>query len=215
MAGHICRCCGYPAILRAVRGAAELAPDGNGPFPTPAAATRGQAAVAGRPARPWDLTPAAERDYFELLGEGLVVVLPPPATGGWFRNGGAGCHIGPDGAVTAFTGKVDVGQDNRTALPQLVADELRVPFAAVSVVMGDTDVCPFDVGTFGSRSMVDAGSAPRAAAAGAREVLVAPRPGPGKRRLRSRGAPHARPAAAAGRGGGLRSLSRSGRAGGR
>ena len=82
-------------------------------------------------------------------------------------------HVGASGIVTAFTGKVDVGQDNRTALSQLVAEELHVPFEYVRVVMGDTDLCPFDMGTFGSRSMPDAGSDLRATAAAARELLIA------------------------------------------
>lgn len=53
----------------------------------------------------------------------------------------------------AFTGKVDIGQDNQTALRLLVAEELAVPPGRVTLVQGDTDLCPFDVGTFGSRSM--------------------------------------------------------------
>ncbi len=75
------------------------------------------------------------------------------------------------GLVTAFTGKVDVGQDNRTALRLLVAEELGVPVVTVRIAMGDTDLCPFDMGTFGSRSMPDAGAALRTTAAYARTVL--------------------------------------------
>jgi len=51
-----------------------------------------------------------------------------------------------------------------------VAEELRVPLEAVRLVMGDTDVCPFDAGTFGSRSMPGAGEDLRAAAAAARRI---------------------------------------------
>jgi len=61
--------------------------------------------------------------------------------------------VAPSGAVMAFTGKVDIGQDNQTALRLLVAEELAVPPGRVTLVQGDTDLCPFDVGTFGSRSM--------------------------------------------------------------
>ena len=112
-----------------------------------------------------------------MLPEGLVVVREPagaaPAgAGGWTTSAGAWLHVGADGVVTAFTGKVDVGQDNRTALSLRVAEELRVPLAAVRLVMGDTDLCPFDVGTFGSRSMPDAGEHLRQAAAAARECLL-------------------------------------------
>jgi isoquinoline 1-oxidoreductase len=78
--------------------------------------------------------------------------------------------------VTAFTGKVDVGQDNRTALRLLVAEELRIPLESVRLAMGDTDLCPYDMGTFGSRSMPDAGRALSRVAAHARSLLVLPLP---------------------------------------
>jgi isoquinoline 1-oxidoreductase len=51
--------------------------------------------------------------------------------------------------VTAFSGKVDCGQDNRTALTQLVAEELRVAVDQVALVMGDTDISPFDYILYG------------------------------------------------------------------
>jgi len=47
----------------------------------------------------------------------------------WMASGGAWIHVGADAAVTAFTGKVDFGQDNRTALALLVAEELRTAFS--------------------------------------------------------------------------------------
>jgi len=55
--------------------------------------------------------------------------------------------------VTAFTGKVEIGQNIRTSLTQTVADELRVPFESVRMVAADTALTPFDFGTVGSRSM--------------------------------------------------------------
>ena len=135
-----------------------------------------------RPPRPWDMTEPAERDYFAVLGDGLVVVLPPAsaAAGTWSTSGGAWLHARADGIVTAFTGKVDVGQDNRTALRLLVAEELRVPVENVRLAMGDTDLCPYDMGTFGSRSMPDAGSALSQVAAFARDLLPVV---PGERRI--------------------------------
>ena len=134
-----------------------------------------------RPARPWDLSAPGERDWFGVLGHGLVVVWPPSAAGTWPRSGGAWLHVAASGTVTAFTGKVDVGQDNLTALRLLVAEELAVDPADVRLVQGDTDLCPYDAGTFGSRSMPDAGEALRRAAAGAAQILHRPR-GPAPRR---------------------------------
>jgi CO/xanthine dehydrogenase Mo-binding subunit/aerobic-type carbon monoxide dehydrogenase small subunit (CoxS/CutS family) len=179
LASQICRCGTYPRIRKAIRQAAagtsgtdvgrEQAvgePDGDrwGP-PLP-----GEQRY--RPARPWDMTDPAERDWFTPLGDGLVVVLPPPSEpGGWSTATSAWLHVSPAGQVTAFTGKVDVGQDNRTALRMLVAEELRVPLGSVRLAMGDTDLCPYDMGTFGSRSMPDAGQVLRRTAAHARSLL--------------------------------------------
>ena len=108
----------------------------------------------------------ARRDFFKILGSGIAVFamarnasalqetapgprmqppLLPKEIASWL-------HVGDDGTVTAFTGKVEVGQNARTSLTQSVADELRVPFASVRMVMGDTELTPFDMGTFGSRT---------------------------------------------------------------
>ncbi|MFI5255149.1 MAG: molybdopterin cofactor-binding domain-containing protein [Candidatus Limnocylindrales bacterium] len=175
LAVNVCRCCTYPRILRAVHRASELISGGGGSDAAPRAADRDGATVdLGRPRRPWDTLPSAERDYFAVLPDGLVVVLEPEVagSGAWTTSAGAWIHVGGDGTVTGFSGKVDVGQDNRTALALRVAEELHVPLTAVRIVMGDTDLCPFDMGTFGSRSMPDAAEQSRRAAAATREALV-------------------------------------------
>jgi CO/xanthine dehydrogenase Mo-binding subunit len=133
---------------------------------------------ASESVRPYDLTPPAERDYFKRFGDGLVVVLQAqrPGPSDWGRggppHGGAWIHVGKDGVARAFTGKVEVGQGTRTALSLLVAEELRLPLASVDLTMGDTDVCPWDMGTFGSRSMPDAGQHLRLTGAAMRTFLL-------------------------------------------
>src|SRR4029077_18595379 len=82
-------------------------------------------------------------------------------------------HINDDGLVTVFTGKVEVGQNTRTTLAQSVADELRVPLSSVRMIMGDTALTPFDMGTFGSRSTPYMSPQLRRAASGARDLLLA------------------------------------------
>jgi nicotinate dehydrogenase subunit B len=161
---NLCRCGCYPRIARAVRRASALLrdPARQGSVPVPEAAE-----PLARPRRPWDLCLPADREWFDILGDGLVVVWQPP--GG---IGGAWVHVSPSGAVTAFTGKVDIGQDNRAAFRLLVAEELAVDPGTVKIVQGDTDLCPWDQGTFGSRSMPEAGEWLRRAAAGARQVLA-------------------------------------------
>ncbi len=109
LSGNICRCCTYPRIVRAVRRAAELAAsDDERSLEEPGAAMQ-ELPAPGR--GPWDLLAPEERDYFDVLSEGLVVVLSAEqaAGGGWSTSSGAWIHVRANGIVTAFTGKVDVG----------------------------------------------------------------------------------------------------------
>jgi nicotinate dehydrogenase subunit B len=128
----------------------------------------------------------ARRDFFKFIGAGIAIfavakdslakqeTLP---TRGFHQEDlpqeiTAWLHIGEDGIVTAFTGKVEIGQNIRTSLAQSVADELRVPFESVRMVTADTALTPFDFGTVGSRSMPTMSPQLRRAASAARELLV-------------------------------------------
>jgi nicotinate dehydrogenase subunit B len=138
---------------------------------------------------------ADRRDFLKLLGGGMLVCLSAPAadlalaqeSGGARTGAGAGAgrgghelprqlsawlHVDRDGRVTVFTGKVELGQNIRTSLAQQVAEELRVPVDAIRMVMGDTDLTPWDAGTFGSRTTPTMAPQLRAAAAAAREALI-------------------------------------------
>ncbi len=187
--GNLCRCGTYPRILDAVRLAAGSPAEGSLAGDDVAAAV---AAGAGEAAA------AAYVDTAELLryplavrgaqGErtetvllpagGLVALLlqpdsyapGPPAQGGP-ESIVAWVHVAADGRVTGFTGKVEMGQGNRTSLAQMVAEEMRVPAGEVSMCMGDTDRTPWDMGTFGSLSTPQAGRQLRIAAAAARRLL--------------------------------------------
>lgn len=86
---------------------------------------------------------------------------------------GAWIHIDEKGMVSVFTGKVEIGQNIRTSLTQAVAEELHVPVDTVRVVMADTDLTPFDLGTFGSLTTPRMAPQLRKAAAAARETLIA------------------------------------------
>lgn len=81
-------------------------------------------------------------------------------------------RIGEDGRVTCFTGKIEMGQGIITSLPQMLADELDVAVEVIDMVMGDTDRCPFDRGTWGSLTTRVFGPELRAAGAQARSVLL-------------------------------------------
>jgi len=80
--------------------------------------------------------------------------------------------IGADGRVTIFTGKIEMGQGVMTSQAQMAAEELGVALSAIAMVMGDTDRCPWDMGTFGSLTTRMFGPALRAAAAEGRSVLL-------------------------------------------
>ena len=124
------------------------------------------------------------RDFFKVLGGGLVVCVAArralaQESGGFNHHGhelpaslDSWLHIGENGAVTVFTGKVEVGQNIRTSLAQQVAEELRAPFASVRMIMGDTQLTPYDMGTFGSRTTPQMGTQLRKVAVSARTVLI-------------------------------------------
>jgi len=80
--------------------------------------------------------------------------------------------IGEDGRVACYTGKIEMGQGIVTSLAQMLAEELDVSIDDVDMVMGDTDLCPFDRGTWGSLSTRAFGPSLRTAGAEARRVLM-------------------------------------------
>jgi isoquinoline 1-oxidoreductase len=86
---------------------------------------------------------------------------------------GAWIYIDEKAQIAVFTGKVELGQNIRTSLAQAVAEELHVPISMIRMDMADTDVTPFDAGTFGSRTTPTMALQLRKAAAAARETLVA------------------------------------------
>ena len=81
-------------------------------------------------------------------------------------------RIDPDGAITVFTGKAELGQGFKTAFQQIAAEELGVPFASLKVVTADTGLTANEGYTAGSHSLQDSGTAILNAAAQARALLV-------------------------------------------
>ncbi len=120
------------------------------------------------------------RTFFSVLGSGLAIAFS--ATGSVASSWetmpapedqlNAWIHIGETGKVKIYTGKAEVGQNIRTSLAQIVAEELHVPFENIEMIMGDTALTPYDRGTFGSRSIPYMGPQLRKASATAREVLI-------------------------------------------
>ncbi len=118
------------------------------------------------------------REFIKLVGGGIVLYftigeIPLLAQR---RNlptdFNAFLRIGEDGRISCFTGKIEMGQGVITSLAQMLADELDAPLDAVDMVLGDTDLCPWDMGTFGSMTTRFFGPALRAAGAEARSILL-------------------------------------------
>jgi isoquinoline 1-oxidoreductase len=121
------------------------------------------------------------REFVKLLGGGIIILfffgdrslLQGRRRGrGYPDDFNAYLRIGEDGRVTCFTGKIEMGQGIITSLAQMLADEIDVTLESVDMVMGDTSLCPWDMGTFGSMTTRFFGPALRAAAAEARAVLI-------------------------------------------
>ena len=125
------------------------------------------------------------REFFKFLGAGILIVGVLKNAHALQESGavrrtdeslpkeiGAWLHLGENGAVTVYTGKVEVGQNIRTSLSQCVAEELHVPVNRIQMVMGDTQLTPFDMGTFGSRTTPTMSPQLRKVAAAARDLLI-------------------------------------------
>jgi CO/xanthine dehydrogenase Mo-binding subunit/aerobic-type carbon monoxide dehydrogenase small subunit (CoxS/CutS family) len=144
MAGSLCRCGTHDRILRAIRRA------------------------AGRP----DPSPAYE---IQVTGEGEPAqesrLLPRPLAG--TPDLDAWVQVNVDGTITLYTGKVELGQDLRTAVAMIGAEELDVSLERVRVVMADTERSPDEGYTVSSMSLETSGNAIRYAAAEVRRIALA------------------------------------------
>jgi CO/xanthine dehydrogenase Mo-binding subunit len=92
--------------------------------------------------------------------------------GGTYKVAGATVKMSSDGSVMLLTGTVEIGQGPRTALSQVVAEELSLPMEQIGVAQLDTDVTPYDISTSASSSMVVMGTAVQRAAQDARKQLL-------------------------------------------
>ena len=141
--------------------------------------------LAADPSANFDLP--TRRDFLTRFGAGLMVWVVLGQTAGAEESEAAHpvtvrpkaegdfnafLRIDENGHVTCFTGKIEMGQGTVTSLPQMLAEDLDVAIDDVSIVMGDTELCPFDQGTWGSMTTRVFGHVWRAAATEARAVLL-------------------------------------------
>ncbi len=122
------------------------------------------------------------RDFIKISGGGIFILFTVndwPELAAQGRGGpsypsdfNAYLRIAEDGKVTVYSGKIEMGQGIMTSLAQEAADELGVALESVEMIMGDTDLCPYDSGTYGSMSTRFFGPALRSAAAEAKAGLL-------------------------------------------
>jgi isoquinoline 1-oxidoreductase len=124
------------------------------------------------------------RKFLKQLGKGIIVIFSLSELSllqGWSQptNGqdqeidfNAYLRVKEDGRIDCYTGKIEMGQGIITSLAQALAEELEVALDQVDMVMGDTKLCPYDAGTWGSLTTRFADPVIRAAAAEARETLI-------------------------------------------
>ncbi len=120
------------------------------------------------------------RSFLKRFGGGVTIAL---TIGGYSIIDGcttanseesynAYVRIKEDGRVDCLVGKIEMGQSVLTSLKQLMAEELDVALEKVDIIMGDTDLCPYDAGTWGSLSIRAFGPDLRAGGAEGRAVLI-------------------------------------------
>ncbi len=150
MVNNLCRCGIYDRVLRAVKQAAGQI--GRSPaYEVREAKGKEMPPPFPPPGRPVAMSPSLEAT---------------PDLDSWVR-------INTDGTITLFTGKVELGQDIRTAVAMIGADELDVSMARIRVDMTDTDHSPIEGYTASSVSLENTGNAIRYAAAEVRSLAFA------------------------------------------
>ncbi len=126
------------------------------------------------------------RDFTKLFGAGIAIFLISKGAVARQQGESGGrrgaeqsapsdiatwLHIAEDGAIIVYTGKVEIGQNIRTSLAQVVAEEIHAPFESIQMVMGDTRLTPYDAGTFGSQTTPQMGMQLRRVASSACDTL--------------------------------------------
>ena len=149
MSGNLCRCGVYERVLRAIKRATGQ---------SVSSSLCGEGVINEREFMPESHPPALA----ETLPQSLVQT---PDLDAWVR-------INSDGTITLFTGKVEFGQDIRTSVAVIGAEELDVSLERIRVVMGDTAQTPNERYTVSSMSLQTTGNAIRYAAAEVRQIAL-------------------------------------------
>jgi xanthine dehydrogenase molybdenum-binding subunit len=106
---------------------------------------------------------------------GIGVAFTERSGGG--GQGGATIKVFSDGSIVLFFTSTDIGTGTRTTLPMVAAETMGIPLSSVRAVSGDTDLGPYEAGSFGNRTLQGTGRAVEAAAREClRQILAAASP---------------------------------------
>ncbi|MGE5263131.1 MAG: xanthine dehydrogenase family protein molybdopterin-binding subunit [Acidobacteriota bacterium] len=105
-------------------------------------------------------------------GKGIACMVYPIGFTSYPNPSSAFVKVHPDGTAVVLTGATDVGQGSTTVLAQIAAEELGIAFEDVTLVTGDTERTPYDLGSVASRVTYIAGNAVQRAAAEAKKILL-------------------------------------------
>ena len=105
-------------------------------------------------------------------GMGIAAVIYPVTITEESNPAGAYVKIYPDGTMTVQVGLIDTGQGAKTVLAQIAAQTSGISLGKITVLCGDTDTDPYDVGCVGSRGTYTNGNAVMLAATAARQRIL-------------------------------------------
>ncbi|MFC1492349.1 molybdopterin cofactor-binding domain-containing protein [candidate division KSB1 bacterium] len=129
---------------------------------------------------PHEFTSFKRRDFLKTIGGGIAILftigdpryLLAQRGSQYPTDFNAYFLIKEDGIIDLYSGKIEMGQGAVTSLSQTAAEELDVALDRINIIMGDTDLCPFDSGTYGSLTTRFFHPPVKAAAASAKAVLM-------------------------------------------
>jgi 4-hydroxybenzoyl-CoA reductase alpha subunit len=116
----------------------------------------------------------AKRNQKGLRGIGLANLVHTGAGGRFYGYNSAEAFVklSEDGTITLITSALDMGQGAQTVMAQIAAEELGVALKDINILTNDTDLTPYDLGSWGSRATFMNGNAVLKAAGDAKKMIV-------------------------------------------
>src|SRR5262249_1781603 len=120
----------------------------------------------------WKKKHGKESHVWRGIGVGIAADVMGSKMYKSHESAGSIVKVEEDGSVYLFTGAADTGQGSNTALSQIAAQELGVSYSRIKCKSGDTEITPFDTGSFASRVTFISGNATLLAARDAKQQIL-------------------------------------------